>query len=302
MTEIKQDNIEKRSINFGIPNTEGIHHLADEVKEKDHASLADRGINFGVPDTQKLHHIVEEVKEKDHASIEERSINFGEADARLLQIKEIRKRSKELIETKIQELSLNKEVVKDLSSFNRAYRRRERELPNRIEAINEWYKENREADPNFYEYIEVAGDTNRYLTEKKAKYKDLERVYNGILKLGNTISNRAIENGIVEKNDPLYGMINEATEKAISGEIMYSSTPFINKNIAGVAEYISKSKRDNIEVELSEEEFQKLSFLEKLGHVIELGVSLNRKKVFNTIKNWYEHEENTIEKPIIKTK
>lgn len=209
-----------------------------------------------------------------------KSINFGN----------IKNNKKEQIEKVKKQLINNKELLKEYSSFNKMYKKRAQNLPKRIELIINWYEKNIEVDPNIYEYIEVAGDANRYLSEKKAKYKDLEKVYNGIIKLGKIVSDRTINNNIATKNSSLYGMINDATEHAISGEIMYNVTPFINKKIAGTQEYLSKLQRDDLDDNISEEEFNNLQFLIKLGLITELGVNLNRKNTFNSIKEYYEHQ------------
>ena len=164
---------------------------------------------------------------------------------------------KELKREKIAEakkiLKNNKALLNELFKFNEEYEERKKELPNKIEDVLRKYEEDlddsktngdRAVDPNLYEFIEMAGDASKYLSEKDGRVSDIIKVYCGIEKLGNLIAERLVENELSEVGDALYNMVIDAKEKALKGKCSNYYSPFINKRVAEMGLELAKQKRD----------------------------------------------------------
>lgn len=194
-----------------------------------------------------------------------------------------------------------KNILIEIANINSDYIERAQDLPDRIERIIKWYEKEKNqksgqflaVDPNLYEFMEVAGDAARYLSEKKESVTNLDRVYEGIGKLGNIVANRLVENELATEGDALHGMVTTATDKALAGE--YDYLPYISKKIAGVGEYLAKLKRSYrtsgpcSPFEYGNEiEYANLVFLMKLSTVLEKETDTNRQIVFSAIQKWHE--------------
>lgn len=194
-------------------------------------------------------------------------------------------------------MSIKDNVVFKTWTCKRDYEKRCENLGERIEGILNWYQENPNADPNLYEFIEVAADTAKYVDDNTEYYKfndtkllasDLNpeeykayRAFKGIYKLGKVVLARLKENKLSDENDALYNLATKAWLSSVNYSNYDPLTALVDKNIAGVGLYIAQLRRKYAKMD---EEIEKTGLKEQLTTYN--NIKLNQTKYSNEKEYW----------------
>ncbi len=225
-------------------------------------------------------------------------------------------------------MSLKDNVVIQVMTCNRRYEKRTENLVERIEEIIGKYEENPTADPDLYEFIEVAADTAKYVDDNTEFYKfnskvfenELKpveykayRAFKGINKLSKIVLNRLQQNGLANMKDPLYELTAKAWIRTVNYNNYAPISALVDKNIASVGLYIAQLRRRYAKVDEllekagikeefttqgniklnqtkydNEKEYGSLEYLMEVIRTREDEVDDSRERIYQTIQKFYE--------------
>lgn len=141
------------------------------------------------------------------------------------------------------------------------------ELLGRVQGILGYYRDNKDADPNAFEFIGVSEEVARHMVQNLSKDTNKENlesqktavsIYKNYLVLSDMIKERFIKNGIVDENDPLYKMIDTASNNAKNGIVSDDDTVKYRQMLAGMSLYCKQMNAKNGYVTPNKEELNTL--------------------------------------------
>lgn len=128
------------------------------------------------------------------------------------------------------------------------------ELLGRMQGILGYFIENKDVDPNIFEFIGVSEEVARYLSKNLESQKSAVALYKTYLEYSKIIKERCIKNEIIDEYDPVYKMLDNVSNNAKNGIVSDNETVKYRQMLAGVSLYCKQMEAKNLKITPNEYE------------------------------------------------